>query len=85
MELPVNFKQSFYRLNVIVISFLYDLKQSSAQFLIGAIVSGISAQFHSEAFWPMSVTMLVASALAFTAVPSPSRFARQVALEGGAQ
>ncbi|QQD18131.1 multidrug effflux MFS transporter [Spongiibacter nanhainus] len=57
----------------------------SAQFLIGAIVSGISAQFHSEAFWPMSVTMLVASALAFTAVPSPSRFARQVALEGGAQ
>lgn len=57
----------------------------SAQFLVGAVISGISAQFHSEAFWPMSITMLVASALAFTCVPSPARFARQVALESGAQ
>lgn len=42
----------------------------SGQFLIAAMVSGISTQFHSELIWPMSVTMAAASLLALVIVPS---------------
>lgn len=42
----------------------------SGQFLIAAMVSAISTQFHSDLMWPMSATMAGASLLALLIVPS---------------
>lgn len=42
----------------------------SGQFLIAAMVSAISTQFHSDLMWPMSTTMAGASLLALLIVPS---------------
>lgn len=41
----------------------------SGKFFISAIISGISTQFVSDAIWPMSIAMFVATLIAFIVVP----------------
>lgn len=48
----------------------------SGLFLIAAVVSAISTQFHSDLMWPMSVTMSVAALLALLIVPSAHTWER---------
>lgn len=50
----------------------------SGQFLIAAMVSGISTLFHSELIWPMSATMAGASLLALLIVPSYTTWRRRL-------
>jgi DHA1 family bicyclomycin/chloramphenicol resistance-like MFS transporter len=42
----------------------------SGQYLIAAVVSAISTQFHSQQMWPMTTTMLASALLALLIVPS---------------
>ena len=46
----------------------------SAQYLIGAVLSGISTRFVSELIWPMSIAMVACALLALLSLPRPSRF-----------
>lgn len=48
----------------------------SAQYLIGAVLSGISTRFVSELIWPMSIAMAACALLALWALPKPGDFER---------
>lgn len=54
----------------------------SGQYLLSAVVSAISTQFHSDSLWPMSATMTAAALLAMVLVPRPERYAEQLRAEG---
>ena len=49
----------------------------SGQYLIAAIVSGLSTLFVSDLMWPMTCTMAAAALLALLLVPSARGFARR--------
>lgn len=51
----------------------------SGQYLIAAIVSGLSTLFVSDLMWPMTCTMAAAGLLALLLVPSAKGFARRAA------
>ena len=56
----------------------------SAQYLIGAVLSGISTRFVSELIWPMSIAMVVCALLALFSLPRPSHFEQVLEQESAA-